>query len=173
MSALPTRHNHPMPKPSTRPTPDNRVERWKKLWGTPRLLDDAATNDAFDEFREAFVPGHMHKRFLKTFGVPKAAFGNRFFMDDVSFRNWDTRLDQLLSAETAEAEVEVIYGSPDAIEGWRLHKGPTRRSLRDIVIDDWHAACAIVRAGETTLYLFVEPKIWGCLVRTVKASQAE
>ncbi len=158
--------------PTARPTPDNRVERWKKLWGTPRPLDVASTEDAFDEFRESFVPSHMHKRFLKTFGVPKAAFGNRFFFDDVVFRNWNTRLDQMLPAEVKEVEVEVIYGSTEALEGWRL-KGEVRRNLRDIVIDDWYAACAIVRAGETTLYLFIEPKIQGVLVRTVKVPDGE
>ena len=153
---------------NSRPTPDNRVERWKKLWGTPRPLDVSSTEDAFDEFREAFVPSHMHKRFLKTFGIPKAAFGNRFFVDDASFRNWNTRLDQIVPADVLEVEVEVIYGSPDALEGWRL-KGATRRNLRDVFIDDWVGGLAIVRAGEMTLYLFIEPKIQGVLVRTVKS----
>ena len=153
-----------------RPTPDNRVERWKKLWGTPRPLDAKATEDAFDEFRDAFVPSHMHKRFLKTFGVPKAAFGNRFFVDDASFRNWNTRLDQILPANVEEVEVEIVYGSTEAIEGWRL-KGATRRSLRDVFIDDWFGACAIVRSEATTLYLFIEPKIQGVLVRTVKTAE--
>lgn len=157
-----------MASPAPRPTPPGRVDRWKKLWGTPRPLDDASVEDAFDEFRDAFVPSHMHKRFLKIFGVPKAAFGNRFFSDEASFRNWDTRLNQLLPTDVEEVEVEVIYGSPEALEGWRL-KGQTRRSLRDIVIDDWHSACAIVRAGETTLYVFVEPKIVGCLVLSVRS----
>ena len=150
-----------------RPTPDGRVDRWKKLWGTPRPLSTAETEDAFDEFREAFVPGHMHKRFLKLFGTPKAAFGNRFFVDEASFRNWDTRLNQILPADVANVGVEVVYGSPDALEGWRL-KGETRRSLRDVFIDDWFGGCAIVRAGETTLYLFIEPKIRGVLLRVVK-----
>ena len=157
-----------MAQPSPRPTPDNRVERWKKLWGTPRPLDVRSTEDAFDEFREAFVPSHMHKRFLKTFGVPKAAFGNRFFVDDASFRNWNTRLDQILPAEILEVEVEVIYGSTETLDGWRL-KGATRRSLRDVFIDDWVGGLAIVRAEGTTLYLFIEPKIQGVLLRTVKA----
>ena len=161
-----------MPTPNTRPTPAGRVDRWKKMWGTPRPLTDAAVNDAFDEFREAFVPGHMHKRFLKTFGVPKASFGNRFFNDDAVFRVWSTRLNQLLPLVVEEVEVEVIYGSPDAIEGWRL-KGPTRRNLRDIVIDDWHAACVIVRGGKTTLYVFIEPKIVGCLVLTVRGEGSD
>lgn len=157
-----------MSKPTPRPTPAGRIDRWKKLWGTPRPLSVAETEDAFDEFREAFVPGHMHKRFLKTFGVPKAAFGNRFFSDDAVYRDWDTRFSSLLPPETADVEVEVIYGSPEELEGWRL-RGETRRTLRDVVIDDWHAACAIVRAGSTTLYLFVEPKIRGVLVQTTKA----
>lgn len=154
-------------RPSTRPTPDNRVERWKKLWGTPRPLNVRDTEDAFDAFREAFVPGHMHKRFLKTFGVPKAAFGNRYFVDDTVFRNWDTRFDQIVGSDVTEVEVEVIYGSPEELEGWRI-KGAPRRSLRDVFIDDWFAGCAIVRAGTTTLYLFIEPKIRGVLVLTVR-----
>ncbi len=157
-----------MPNSTPRPTPDNRVERWKKLWGTPKPLGERETEDAFDEFRDAFVPGHMHKQFLKTFGVPKAAFGNRFFLDDVTFWNWNTRLDQMLPSDTEGVVVDIVYGSPEALEGWRLSHGVLRRSLKDIVIDDWHAACAIVRAGGTTLYVFVEPKIRGCLVRTVK-----
>ena len=151
----------------TRPTPENRVERWKKLWGTPRPMDVRETEDAFDEFRDAFVPGHMHKRFLKTFGVPKAAFGNRFFLDDVAFRNWNTRLDQILPGDVASVEIEVVYGSPEALEGWRL-KGETRRSLKDVFIDDWAGGCAIVRGGSTVLYLFIEPKIRGVLVRIVR-----
>jgi hypothetical protein len=142
------------------------------MWGTPRPMTEAQVNDAFDEFREAFVPGHMHKRFLKTFGVPKASFGNRFFSDDAKFWNWLSRLNQILPTEVEEAEVDVIYGSPDAIEGWKL-KGPTRRNLRDIVIDDWHAACAIVRSPKTTLYVFIEPKIVGCLVLTVRGQGEE
>ncbi|RYG23345.1 hypothetical protein EON82_14305 [bacterium] len=121
-----------MATPAPRPTPPGRVDRWKKLWGTPRPLDNASVEDAFDEFRDAFVPSHMHK-----------------------------------PTDVEEVEVEVIYGSPESLEGWRL-KGQTRRSLRDIVIDDWHAACAIVRAGATTLYVFVEPKIVGCLVLSVR-----
>lgn len=133
------------------------------MWGTPRPMTEAQVNDAFDEFRDAFVPSHMHKRFLKTFGVPKASFGNRYFNDKATFWNWLSRLNQILPVDVEEAEVEVIYGSPDAIEGWRL-KGPTRRNLRDIVIDDWHAACVIVRSPKATLYVFIEPKIVGCLV---------
>src|SRR5450755_184742 len=83
-------------KPIEHATPDGRVDRWKKLWGTPKSLDADATAAAFDEFADAFVPSHMHKKFLKTFGVPKAHFGNRFFLDDVAFKNWDTRLAALL-----------------------------------------------------------------------------
>jgi hypothetical protein len=135
-------------------------------------LDDSTVERTFDEFREEFVPGHMHKRFLKTFGVPKAAFGNRYFMEDATFRDWDTRLSSLLPADVATVEVEVIYGSPDALEGWRL-KGETRRSLRDIVIDDWHGACAIIRAEGTTIYLFVEEKIRGVLIRIVKGDDED
>ena len=161
-----------MPDDNPRPTPPGRTDRWKKLWGTPRPLTTAETEDAFDEFREAFVPSHMHKRFLKTFGVPKAAFGNRYFVDEASFRNWNTRLNQILPAEVTEVEVEVVYGSPEAIEGWRL-RGDPRRSLRDVFVDDWFGGLAIVRGGATTLYLFIEPKIQGVLVRVVKQDADE
>lgn len=157
---------------SDRPTPEGRVDRWKKLWGTPRRLSVQETEDAFDEFADAFVPSHMHKRFLKTFGVPKASFGNRFFLDDVTFRNWNTRLNQILPGDVAEVEVEVVYGSTEAIEGWRL-RGETRRSLRDVFVDDWFGGLAVVRAGETTLYLFIEPKIQGVLVRVVRQPGTE
>lgn len=162
----------PAPAPASRPTPDGRVDRWKKLWGTPRPMSVQETEDAFDEFRDAFVPSHMHKRFLKTFGVPKAAFGNRYFVDESSFRNWNTRLNQILPADVESVEVEVVYGSAEAIEGWRL-RGETRRSLRDVFIDDWFGACAVVRGGATTLYLFIEPKIQGVLVRVVKEAGEE
>jgi hypothetical protein len=157
-------------KPIEHATPDGRVDRWKKLWGTPKALNADETAVEFDEFEEAFVPSHMHKKFLKTFGVPKAQFGNRFFNDDVVFRNWDTKLATLLPPEVKHVEAVVLYGSPDALEGHRL-KGEARRSLKDLVIDDWHAACAIVRAGGTSVYVFVEPKMRGCAVRTVRGPE--
>ncbi|MHB8637217.1 MAG: hypothetical protein ACYC96_12180 [Fimbriimonadaceae bacterium] len=156
-----------MPKPTDDPTPVGRVDRWKKLWGTPKRLDVDATAVAFDEFADAFVPSHMHKKFLKTFGVPKAHFGNRFFVEDVAFRNWDTKLAALLPPDATHVEATVLYGSPDALAGHRL-KGEARRSLKDLVVDDWHAACAIVRAGGTSVYMFVEPKMRGCAVRTIR-----
>ncbi|AIE83842.1 hypothetical protein [Fimbriimonas ginsengisoli] len=157
-----------MPKPTKTITPDNRVDRWKKLWATPRKMDAAETDAAFEEFQEAFVPSHMHKLFLKSFGVPRAQFGNRFFKEDATFQNWDTRLSNLVGAVGDHLEVNVIYGSPDALESYWL-RGERRRSLRDIVIDDWQAACAIVRAGRTTVYLFIEPKMRGCIVRVVQS----
>jgi hypothetical protein len=156
-----------MAKPNETVTPANRVERWKKLWGTPRKLEPGATDDAFDEFADALVPSHMHKMFLKTFGVPKAQFGNRYFMDGASFQNWDTKLATLVGGGIEPVEVVVIYGSPDRLEAHAL-RGERRRTLRDIVIDDWQAACAIVRAGANTLYVFVEPKMRGCIVRSVR-----
>lgn len=159
-----------MAKPTARATPDNRVERWKKLWGTPRALDDDAVTEAFDAFREAFVPSHMHKMFMKHFGVPKSAFGNRFFVDEAAFRDFDTRFTMLLPPGETHVEATVIYGTPDTLEGWAL-RGETRRSLRDLLVDDWHAACAIVRAGSTTLYAFIEPKMKGCVVRTVQEEE--
>lgn len=158
-----------MAKPIEHATPDGRVDRWKKLWGTPKTLSADETAEAFDEFEEAFVPSHMHKKFLKTFGVPKAQFGNRFFLDDVVFRNWDSKLAVLLSPDVTHVDAIVLYGSPDALEGHRL-RGESRRSLKDLVIDDWHAACAIVRGGGTTVYVFVEPKMRGCAVRTIRGA---
>lgn len=160
-----------MGKPIVSVTPPDRVERWKKLWGTPRKLEVAATDAAFEEFQEALVPGHMHKLFLKTFGTPKAKFGNRFFSDDSSFHKWETRLSRLIG-EGENIEAIVIYGSPDRLEAHAM-KGERRRTLRDIVIDDWQAACAIVRAEHTTLYIFIEPKMRGCIVRTVQGEPPE
>lgn len=155
-----------MPKPVKNITPDNRVERWTKLWGKAKLVDDATTEAAFEEFQQAFVPSRMHKLFLKSFGTPKAQFDNRFFGDDAVFQNWDTKLSSLMLAE-GHAEVTVIYGSPDALEAHWM-RGELRRTLRDIVIDDWHAACAIVRLEHKTLYVFVAPKMRGCIVKTVQ-----
>ena len=154
-----------MAKPIKVVTPENRLERWKKLWATPRRLDVAATDAAFEEFEEEFVSGHMRKYFLKSFGIPKAVFGNRYFKEDALYRSWDTRISSF-AGEGEHVEVVVIYGSPDKLEAHQL-KGERRRTLRDIVIDDWQAACAIVRADTTTLYVFIEPKMKGCIVRTV------
>gem|GEM_PF-1106556 len=158
-------HNVGMAKPIETVTPPNRMERWKKLWGTPRKLEGEALDLAFEEFEDALVPRHMHKLFLKSFGQPKSKFGNRFFADDSIYRNWDMKISQF-AGEGEHVEATIIYGSPDKLEGHVL-RGERRRSLRDIVIDDWHAACVIVRAGKTTLYVFVEPKMKGCIVRTV------
>jgi hypothetical protein len=148
-------------------TPPNRIERWKKMWGTPKRLDAAETDAEFEAFQDAFVPSHMHKIFLKTFGVPKAAFNNRFFVDEAVFRSWDTKLSTLLRSDIGHAEVTVIYGSPTHLEANRL-RGEMRRSLRDVFIDDWHCACAIVRGGHATVYLFIQPKSRGCIVRVIK-----
>src|SRR5258707_1707000 len=133
-----------MGKPLKSVSPENRVERWKKLWATPKLLDDAKTEAAFEEFRTAFVPSHMHKKFLQFFGVPKAQFGNRFFKEDAIFQDWDTKLSSLGAEDQGHIEVTIIYGSPEQFAAYWL-RGEARRSLRDIVIDDWQAACAIVR----------------------------
>ncbi|CAN5399169.1 hypothetical protein BH11ARM2_BH11ARM2_11000 [soil metagenome] len=161
-----------MAKPNTHVTPPDRIDRWKKLWGTPRKMDAAATDVAFEEFQDALVPRHMHKLFLKQFGTPKVKFGNRFFVDEVEFLKWETRLETLVGIGEEKLEVAVIYGSPDALEGHVL-KGERRRSLRDIVIDDWQAACAIVTAGDRRIYVFVEPKMRGCIVRAVKGEPEE
>jgi hypothetical protein len=150
-------------------TPPNRIERWKKMWGTPKRLDAAETDAEFEAFQDAFVPSHMHKIFLKTFGVPKAAFNNRFFVDEAVFRSWDTKLSTLLRSDIGHAEVTVIYGSPTHLEANRL-RGEMRRSLRDVFIDDWHTSCAIARGGQATVYLFIQPKSRGCIVKVVKTN---
>ena len=144
-------------------TPDNRVDRWKKLWATPRKLTPAETDEVFEEFQEEFVPGHMHKHFLKNFGVPKAQFGNRYFKEDAQYRNWNMRLAQFIG-EGEQVLVTVIYGSPDALEAYQL-RGDRRRTLRDIIIDDWQAGLAIVMSKEANIFVFVEPKMRGCMVR--------
>lgn len=161
-----------MAKPSDRPTPAGRVDRWKKLWSSPRPLSDNETEAAFDEFRDALVPGHMHKQFMRTFGVYKAAFGNRFFVDEVAFREWETRFSSLLAPGVESVEATVIYGSPDSLEAYRF-TGQTRRTLKDLFIDDWHAACAIVKGGSTTLYAFIEPKMRGSIVRSVRGEDED
>lgn len=155
-----------MAKPLKFVTPENRVERWKKLWGKPRRLDSAETEAAFDEFLAEFVPSRMHKLFLKTFGNPKGVYDNRFFRDEAAFQNWDAKLSSLMLAD-GHADVTVIYGSSDTLEAHAM-RGEVRRSLRDIVIDDWHGACAVVRSGTKTLYVFVAPKMRGCIVRSVQ-----
>jgi hypothetical protein len=156
-----------MAKPQELVTPANRIDRWKKLWATPRLLDSQTTESVFEEFQDALVPRHMHKLFLKSFGQPKAKFGNRFFSDDATYRNWDTKISSL-AGDGEHVEATIIYASTEALEGHTL-RGERRRTLRDIIVDDWHAACAVVRAGKTTLYIFVEPKMRGCIVKVVQA----
>ena|SRR5579862_2462910 len=158
-----------MAKPVKRITPEDRLEKWKKLWATPKLLDDEATDAAFEDFQESFVPSHMHKKFLQFFGTPKAQFGNRFFMEDAVYQNWDTKLSSLGLGTIGHVEVTVIYASPDRLEGHWL-RGETRRTLRDIIVDDWHAACAIVSSDQGKLYVFVEPKMKGCVVRALADS---
>ncbi len=156
-----------MSRPKADVTPADRIGFWKKLWGTPQRMTQDATDLAFEEFQDEFVPRHMHKAFLKTFGAPKAKFNNRFFSDDAVYQNWNTRLEQLAPGEQGKAEVIVIYGSTERLEAHLLH-GELRRSLRDVIMDDWHPACAIIRTSRATLYLFVEPKMRGCLIKTVK-----
>jgi hypothetical protein len=156
-----------MAKPIKNVTPPDRVVKWKKMWGTPRLLEEAETDAAYEEFVEAMVPGHMHKLFLKQFGVPKAVFGNRFFGEGSAYQDWDTRISTLAGPDVTHAEAVVVYGSPDRMEAHAM-RGEVRRTLRDIIIDDWQAAFAVVRVGETTLYVFVEPKMRGCIVKVVQ-----
>lgn len=150
-------------------TPPDRVEKWKKLWGTPRLLDDEATEAAFDDFVTTFVPRNMHKMFLRTFGNPKGKFGNRFFAEAAVFQNWDIRISQLIDDAATHAEVIVIYALEDRIEGYAL-RGEVRRSIHDIVVDDWHTACVIIVAGECKIYAFTELRMKGCVVLVTDVS---
>jgi hypothetical protein len=147
-------------------TPEGRIERWKKLWSTPRPLSTEEADKAFEDFVETFVPGHMEKKFRQFFGTPRAKFGNRFFRDDVKFHAWDRSLASLGIREGTHAEATVIYAGLDDIEAHRM-RGETRRTLKDLVIDDWHAACAIAEGEETKLYIFIEPKMRGCIVLRV------
>ncbi len=161
-----------MAKPVSYITPPDRVDRWKKLWATPRKLDDANTEAAFDEFMDAFVPRHMQKKFASTFGVQKAMFNNRFFMEDATFQNWMSKLSSLVGFDGEHIEVTVMYASPDAVEAYVL-RGDRRRTLKDFLIDDWHAACAIARAGTRTLYIFIQPRMRGCMLRKVGVEPEE
>lgn len=161
-----------MAKPNPRATPDNRVDRWKKLWGTPKPMSDEAVTAAFDEFRDSFVPSHMHKQFMKLFGVPKAPFGNRFFVDEAAFKLLDTRISTLVSMSETHCQATIIYGTPDTLEGWTM-RGETRRTLKDLFVDDWFAACAIITAGDTTVYAFIEPKMKGSVLRAIRGEVQE
>lgn len=147
-------------------TPEGRVEKWKKLWATPRLLSDAEATNAFEEFIDVFIPSRMEKKFRQFFPTPRAKFGNRFFRDDAVFYTWERTLASLGLQDVTHAEVSIIYPSVEAIEGHRL-RGETRRSLKDLVVDDWHPACAIAEGGPTKLYIFIEPKMRGCIVLRV------
>jgi hypothetical protein len=148
-------------------TPANRLESWKKLWATPRQLSDEETESAFEQFQDALVPSHMRKRFVKSFGVPKAVFGNRYFGDGAGFHGWETKMSSLGADEGGQVEATVIYGTTDSIEG-HVMRGQSRRTVRDIFVDDWHAGCAIVRTDRITIYLFVEPKMRGCIALSVQ-----
>lgn len=146
-------------------TPENRIDRWKKLWGTPHKLPTEETEAAFEEFQESFVPGHMHKKFLQFFGTPKAKFGNRFFLDECAYFDWKIDF-KALGIRDEHVDATIIYGSPEAMEGHTM-RGQSRRSLRDLVVDDWHAACAIIRSESAVVYLFIEPKMRGCVLRII------
>ena len=66
----------------------------------------------------------------------------------------------------------MIYGTPDSLEA-HTFRGERRRTLKDVVVDDWHSACAIIRSPGKTIYMFVEEKMNGCLTRTVYADGYE
>jgi hypothetical protein len=140
------------------------------MWSTPRKLTQDETDLVFEEFQEAFVPKHMHKEFLRLFGQPKAKFNNRFFTDEATYQNWNARLEQLGAGKEGKAEATVIYGSPERLEAHRF-TGDLRRSLKDVIVDDWIPACAIVTSERAIFYIFVEPKMRGCVVRTVRNEQ--
>ena len=156
-----------MPPSPPNVTPQPYLDRWKKLWGTPVRLTDIATEEAFEAFQDAFVPGHMHKMFLKRFGTPKAEFNNRFFADGSMFRDWNTTIGALTTRNAKRVEVTVIFGSPERLEGHAL-KGEARRTLRDIVLEDRESVCAIVKVDGTTLYVFSQYRMRGCVVLTVR-----
>lgn len=153
-------------------TPEGRLASWKRFWATPRLLTEVEADAAFEEFVEVFVPGHMEKKFRQFFGTPRAKFGNRFFLDDAVFYTLERTLASLGIKEATHAEVTVIYASLHAVEAYRL-RGETRRSLKDIIVDDWHASCAIAEAPGIKLYIFVEPKMKGCIVFRVMEHEEE
>ncbi|MDR3691895.1 MAG: hypothetical protein P4L46_21120 [Fimbriimonas sp.] len=153
-------------------TPENRLAHWKKIWATPRRLNQDAADAAFDEFCDGLIPRHMHKIFLKSFGVKRDQLNNRFFVDEASFMDWDSKIQEILSGADGVVEATVIYGSPEGLEAHML-KGQPRRTLRDIIVDDWQAACGIVTLGEHKLFLFVEPKMRGCIVRVIRGESSE
>lgn len=153
-----------MSKPVPFVTPPNRLESWRKVWAKPEKLSSEEAEQVLDEFMEGLVPSRIHKKFLQFFGTPRASFGNRFFLDDCVFFDWKTKFSDLGAEQPLE--VRVIYAAKDNLEA-HLLKGQAHRSLRDIVVDDWHSSCAIVASGEQKWFVFVEPKMKGCIVRQV------
>lgn len=158
-----------MRKPAT---PEGRIERWKKLWGGVRTLSSSEAEEAYEEFVEEFVPGHMEKKFRQFFGTPRAKFGNRFFRDDAVYHTWNTSFSSLGLRDATHVEATILYSSPEDIEG-HVMRGEVRRTLKDLLVDDWHAACAMVRAEEVRLYLFIEPKMRGCIVLRLTEEESE
>lgn len=146
-------------------TPEGRLESWKRRWSAPRQLSDAEAEAVFDRFVEGFIPGHMEKKFRQFFGTPRAKFGNRFFCDDAFYHDWDRTLATLGFAEVQHAEVAILYAQGKTLEGYRF-RGEPRRSLKDLFVDDWHAAVAVIEAGDLVMYAFIEPKMRGSVVRT-------
>lgn len=158
-----------MAKPLKSITPPGRLEHWKRLWAKPKPLSKEEAEKAFDEFVEQFIEGHMQPRFFRIFGEQKAQFGNRFFREDARFYSLATRLDAIQSIE-GPIEATVIYGGPEAMEAHQL-RGEGRRTLRDLVVDDWFAACAIIRTETADLYAFCEPKGGGAIVRSERRGE--
>lgn len=150
-----------------------RQETWLKLWGKARPLSDDETSLVFEEFLEQFVPPHMHKMFIRVIDAPKAKFGNRFFREDSAFTPFETPLFQLLHSAAPEdmVEAKVILPRAEKFDGFVL-KGQARRTLRQLVIDDWQTTMATLNLEGETVYVFVEPKMGGCMIRTVGISEA-
>jgi hypothetical protein len=152
-----------MPKPAT-VTPEGRIEQWKRKWSHPQLLNDSLSTQVFETFLDAFVPSHMVKQFVKTFGVPKAAYGNRFFPENSSFVPLSVRIGSLLGPTTVPLEADLMYALADDIEVYRI-RSDTKRTFKDLFIDDWHAACATFRCEFGTGHAFIEPKMRGAIVQ--------
>lgn len=153
-------------------TPDGHVDHWRKRWSTPRLLTADECDAALEEFIDVFVPGHMEKKFRQFFPTPRAKFGNRFFRDDAIFYPWTRTFSSLGLPDVVHMEATIIYAMPAGIEGHRF-RGEPRRSLKDLFVDDWQPAAAMLQVGGIRLYLFIEPKMRGCIILRVEGEADE
>ena len=133
-----------------------RIHRWKKLWGTPKRLNDEENAAAFDEFADALgTQPHAQQKFLKTFGVPKAPFGNRFFLDDAVYKNWDIRLATLLPPDATY----MLRWSCLRFAG--CAGGPSAKGRdANIVVDDGTRPARLSVSGRASVVL-LSPKCGG------------